>query len=109
MFTAAGVKVARIGLQPSASLADQVVAGPYHPAFGELVASREWFRKIRSRLANLNEGEHLKIHISHRDMSALVGMKKSNLRRLDDLGFGGRYTIIPEKLRERGNIEYVVC
>ncbi|WP_136796489.1 MULTISPECIES: elongator complex protein 3 [Desulfosediminicola] len=108
LFDSAGITVARIGLQPSESLGRQVVAGPYHPSFGELVASRNWLKKVRHRLAFLADGKHLYIHISHRDMSALVGMKKSNVRRLKALGFGGRYTIIPEKSRERGSIEYVV-
>jgi len=109
LFAAAGVTVARVGLQPSESLARQVVAGPYHPSLGELVASRSWFRSLRCRLAALDSGQHLHIHISHRDLSAVVGMKKSNLRRLDSLGFSGRYTIIPEKSRKRGSIHYVVC
>ncbi len=32
-----GIGVIRMGLQPSIELEKQVVAGPYHPAFGELV------------------------------------------------------------------------
>lgn len=109
LFDAAGVPVIRMGLQPSDALAKEVVAGPYHPAFGELVTSRGWFRQLRSRLGRCLPGEHLQVHISSRDYSAVVGMKKLNMQRLAQLGHLNRFTIVPDTLRERGSIEYVVC
>jgi histone acetyltransferase (RNA polymerase elongator complex component) len=108
-LSAAGIKVVRMGLQPSVSLKQSVVAGPYHPAFGELVQSRLWLKKIRARLGLLSAEQTLLIHISHRDMSAVVGMKKQNTKRLEELGFSGRFTIIPDKNMARGNIHYAVC
>ncbi len=51
MLAAAAIRVVRIGLQPSSALERQLLAGPYHPAFGELVASRIWFKRIRTLLA----------------------------------------------------------
>ena len=108
-LTEAGIKVVRMGLQPSESLAASVVAGPYHPAFGELVQSRLWLKKMRARLVLLSPRERLLIHISPRDMSAVVGMKKQNTKRLDELGFSGRFTILPDKNMARGSIHYAVC
>ena len=108
-LTAAGIGVVRMGLQPTASLAASLVAGPFHPAFGELVQSRIWLKKLRAALARLQPGEHLAIHISHRDHSAVAGIRKQNLDRLEQLGFAGRFTIVPEKSMERGSIRYVVC
>ena len=107
-LTEAGIDVVRTGLQPSISLNENVVAGPYHPAFGELVQSRLWLKKIRARLALLDPSKKLLIHISPRDMSAVVGMKKQNLKRLEKLGFSGRFTIVPNKEMARGSIDYVV-
>ena len=48
IFEAQGVKVIRIGLHPSRDLASRktVIAGPYHPAFGEMVRSRQMRNKI---------------------------------------------------------------
>ena len=106
---AVGIPVVRMGLQPSASLADNYLAGPYHPAFGELVLSRLWLKRIRARLMQLQPAEHLCLQISHRDHGAVVGMKRSNIRRLEELGFSGRFTILPDKSMARGSIEYVVC
>jgi len=109
LLDAAGIPVIRMGLQPSDALTTQVVGGPYHPAFGELVVSRQWFRRIRQRLSVCRAGEHLTIYISDRDHSAVVGMRKMNIIRLAKLGFQGRFTIVPEKNRERGTVKYAVC
>lgn len=109
LFDSAGIPVIRMGLQPSESLDKEVVAGPYHPSFGELVTSRNWLRKIRERLSCLAVDERLEIHISHRDHSAVVGMKKDNVKRLEKLGYANRFTIVADKERERGSVEYVVC
>lgn len=108
-LTEAGIRVVRMGLQPSALLEQNVVAGPYHPAFGELVQSRLWLKKIRSRLAVLGPEQKLLIHIAEKDLSAAVGMKKQNTKRLEALGFSGRFTILPNKTMARGSIHYVVC
>ncbi|MFC1666453.1 elongator complex protein 3 [Candidatus Omnitrophota bacterium] len=49
IFENSGVKVIRIGLHPSKALdsAKAVLGGPYHPAFGEMVRSRQMRNKIR--------------------------------------------------------------
>lgn len=105
----AGIEVIRMGLQPSDSLATSVVAGPYHPAFGELVQSRIWLQRLRASLVRLREGEKLEIHVSHRDMSAIVGQKKNNVLRLEELGYKDRFSFIANKNMERGSVKYVVC
>lgn len=108
LFEQAGVTVARMGLQPSEELDAAYVAGPYHPAFGEYVRSRIWLKHIRARLAKLRDGEFLEIWVSHRDISAVVGLSTMNTQRLDELGFSGKYRIRPQKGMMRGTIHYVV-
>lgn len=108
-FQEAGIPVVRMGLQPSEKLEMQLVAGPYHPAFGELVNSRDWFKRIREKLFALKDGQNVVIYISNRDYSAIAGMKRTNIKRFEQLGYKGRFTFIPEKSRERGSIKYVVC
>ena len=108
ILTEAGVTVARMGLQPSESLAASVLAGPYHPSFGELVISRQWFRELRLRLAACPQGGRLTVKVAERDLSALVGMKKMNIKRLAALGLLERCALCAEKDRERGRVEYVV-
>ncbi len=103
-----GIKVVRMGLQPSVSLEKSLVAGPYHPAFGELVQSRLWLQRIRKRLGRLQPDQQLVVHISHKDMSAVVGMRKQNTKRLEELGFSGRYQILPDRNMARGSVRYAV-
>ncbi len=108
LFDAAGIPVVRMGLQPSLELEREVLAGPYHPAFGECVLSRLWFKEIRHQLAHLEPGRHLTLHVSQRDQSAIIGTKKINIRRLESLGYAGRFTLQADPHRERGTREYVV-
>jgi len=104
-----GIPVIRMGLQPSEDLEESIVAGPYHPSFGELVKSRIWLGRIRRKLAALLPGEKVVICVSHRDLSAVIGMKRQNIRRLTELGFGDRFTIAADKCMERGSLRYDFC
>ncbi len=107
-LAAAGVRVVRLGLQPGPALAASYIAGPFHPAFGELVHGRLLLVELRRRLARLPPNRHLYVHISHRDHGRVAGVDGINFRRLGELGFSGRYTILPEKDRARGSMDYVV-
>jgi histone acetyltransferase (RNA polymerase elongator complex component) len=104
----AGIPVIRIGLQPSESLNESMVAGPQHPAFGELVRSRLRYREMRGRLSRLQQGESLEMVVSHRDISEVVGRRRQNIKKLEQLGFGGRFTVTADKTMQRGSIRYVV-
>ena len=104
----AGIPVVRMGLQPSQTLAEQVLAGPYHPAFGELVVSRSWCRQIRARLGRLSDGQRLTVQLNSRDISAVVGMRKKNIERLAELGFAGRFQLVATQQQRRGSAAYVV-
>lgn len=50
IFEAAGIRVIRIGLHADESLQGSAVAGPFHPAFGELCQSRRMRDKIEAQL-----------------------------------------------------------
>ena len=107
-FQKAGVGVVRVGLQPSESLEKSVIAGPYHPAFGELVQSRLWLKKIKKKLMHLKTGEKLEMHLSHRDLSSVIGQQKRNMKRLEELGFKDRFTFVVDRNMQRGCTQYVV-
>ncbi len=109
MFDTAGIKVIRMGLQPSESLEKELLAGPYHPAFGELVNARAWFKRVRRLMSGYPMEKNVEIHISDRDLSAFVGPRKVNLRRLEHLGLFQKMTIVTEKDMERGTLKDVVC
>lgn len=107
-FIKAGIRVVRMGLQPSESLESSLLAGPYHPAFGELVISRDWLKKTRQLLA-ANPGKKVEITISPRDLSAFNGRKRANIERLKELGLTDRFEIVVDQYMERGKMKHVVC
>ena len=76
-----GIKVIRVGLQDDAGLREQgaLLAGPYHPAFGELVAARLCRQTIETILASCAGGGEAVFSIPSKHFSKAVGHKKSNL------------------------------
>lgn len=102
-----GVRILRMGLQASLSLERELVGGPYHPAFGEYVAARQWLRRIRPVLAGCPPGQQVHVQISHRDMSAFVGPKRANMKRLQELGFMERLHVSSDKNMKRGTMNHV--
>jgi histone acetyltransferase (RNA polymerase elongator complex component) len=71
-----GVAVIRMGLQPSDELAAEVVAGPYHPAFGSLVQGLWWRKKI---LYVLERYPGSQIFVNKQDLSAVIGQNRHNM------------------------------
>lgn len=77
-----GVQVIRMGLQPSDGLAGQVVAGPYHPAFGSLVNSLWWRGKVLTALERLGVSggiEVVKAFVNRCDLPSVVGQNRLNM------------------------------
>ena len=80
----AAVPVIRIGLQPTAELESPgvLLAGPYHPAFGQLVESELCFDLMSAMLAKLPRGSRVCFGAPVGRVSDLVGQKRCNLLRL---------------------------
>jgi histone acetyltransferase (RNA polymerase elongator complex component) len=86
-FEGAGIKVIRIGLQPTEELErpGTVLAGPYHPAFRQLVESSIFLDRMKALLANTKRTSFKITFLVHpRDVSAAVGQKRSNLAHLKE-------------------------
>ena len=67
------VPVIRLGLQQDANLGKNLLAGPFHPAFGQLVRSRIW-RRALARVDIL--GQKLSVHPA--DLSDVLGHRGEN-------------------------------
>ena len=82
VFSDHGVKCLRIGLCESENLhSDAYLAGPNHPAMGEMVGSRLYWNRISAELDRYGEdlsGAELVISVSKGDISLAVGQKKGN-------------------------------
>ncbi len=109
LFSKEGIAVIRMGLQPSEMLGESVVAGPYHQAFGELVVSRGWFHRVRKIISSMGGEGLLRVTISDRDHSAFVGVKRNNMKRLEQLFPGCRIELNTDQMMVRGEMDHVVC
>ncbi|ADW16264.1 Radical SAM domain protein [Desulfobulbus propionicus DSM 2032] len=92
-FDDQGIGVVRMGLQPSPELERAVVAGPYHPAFGELVKARLMLRQARRLLAGVQPSTPVTLVIAERDQSIFRGPRSANLERLRQLGLLDRFVL----------------
>jgi len=83
-FKEAGINVIRIGLQPSDNISTEkdVVAGPFHPSFRELVES-EFFKRFGDNLffmANYYfKDKHVILYVPVGKKSTVIGNRKSNI------------------------------
>ena len=79
-LVSAGINVIRTGLQNGPELENNIVAGPYHPAFGHLVKT-EVFRRAMTRALTQypSENQDDVLFAAPEDLSAVVGQNRSNL------------------------------
>jgi len=85
-FDLAGIDVIRIGLQPTEELEKPgtIIAGPYHPAFRQLVESSILLDKMRFALRNCaRDTGRVTFQVNPKDLSAAIGQKRSNIKKLE--------------------------
>jgi histone acetyltransferase (RNA polymerase elongator complex component) len=102
VFDSQTIGVIRMGLQPTSDLDANIVAGPHHPAFGELVKSRLMYKKIRDALHGLRgEGER-KLLIAAADQSIFRGQKNCSANKLRKQGLLDHVSIVFDEQQPRG-------
>lgn len=91
LFNKNKIKVIRIGLQNTAEISSpddensEVVAGPFHPAFRQLVESSIWYDSILDRIKAYNvKVKEVEIIVNPEDINNVIGHKKENLNKLLD-------------------------
>ena len=81
-FDSCSIPVIRMGLQPTTTLEEpgRIVAGPYHPAFGQLVNSAIWQERISPALRRAGlKSPRLVIHTPSSQLSEIRGHHNSNI------------------------------
>ena len=85
VFLTSQIPVIRMGLQPTDLIAEgkEVIYGPFHPAFRQLVESSYFLDYIRKMLNTQNVPLHdstvIKILCNPKDLSQVIGHNRSNL------------------------------
>ena len=92
MFNKKKVEVIRVGLQNTDEITDpniegsEVVAGPYHPAFRQLVESGLWYDTIVSKIKQLNvKVKKVRVLVNPQDVNNVVGHKRENIEKLKEM------------------------
>ena len=79
-----GVNVIRCGLQSTDTLGEDIYAGPYHPAFGEMVKSRIKRDKIEAKIRIIKPEKEITIKVPYKEFSQFVGQNRCNISYLED-------------------------
>jgi hypothetical protein len=97
----AGVPVIRLGVQATPELdgGEALLAGPYHPAFGQLVRSRLWLRALRRGLA-ATDARLVAVHPA--ELADAIGQRRGNLYELQRRF--GAFTLVPDSALSRGHL-----
>ena len=91
IFADKKIDVIRIGLQNTEEITNpqgeksQVVAGPYHPAFRQLVEAGMWYDAIVEKIKKLNvKVKEVQVTVNPIDDNNVIGHKKENVIKLKE-------------------------
>ena len=92
LFHDKNIDIIRIGLQPTDEISEpgseksEVVAGPYHPAFRQLLESAMWYDAIVGKIKRLNvKVKEVEVTVNPVDANNVIGHKKENVKNLKEL------------------------
>ncbi len=91
MFDSKNIDIIRVGLQNTDEISDpnykesEVVAGPFHPAFRQLVESAMWYDAVVDKIKKLNvKVKEVQVTVNPIDANNVIGHKKENIQKLKD-------------------------
>ncbi len=87
MFENADIKIIRLGLHYSDSLAENSVCDNYHPAFKELCENRIFYNLFIEKTRGIDKSEQFSVYINQKSLSKFYGQKKSNYNMFLKMGY----------------------
>lgn len=91
LFNKKKIQVIRVGLQNTDEITDpnnknsEVIAGPYHPAFGQLVYDSIWYDSIVDKIKKINmKVKEVKVKVNFADLNNAIGHKRSNINKIKE-------------------------
>ncbi|NTW25484.1 MAG: radical SAM protein, partial [Lentimicrobium sp.] len=101
IFREAGVEVIRVGLHPSEGLLDdsEMLAGPFHPSFRELVETHKWKQKLIPLFEQYPAGSSIQIPVPENELRFAIGYASTN-RKLLESHFK-KIEFLPEKMADQ--------
>ncbi len=86
LFHSNNINVIRLGLHSGGNVEEGYLAGPYHPAFGELCESEIYLKEALNKLKNIPKG-NVTLYVNSHEVSKMTGQKKKNKTYLESLGY----------------------
>lgn len=107
-FYDGGITVIRTGLHSGGGVNEGFVAGPYHPAFGELCENAIYLDEALKKLCVYQKGEYI-LTVGESEKSKMTGQKKANIIELQKRGYlckvEGESTVKRYDIRIRENVK----
>ena len=100
------INVIRLGLHAEGSLEENLLGGPYHPAFREICESLRFRKKIAPMLTRLPKGSYI-LKVAPSEVSKCSGQHKSNVEHWLSLGYAVR--IVPDNNLNPGDFEVMMA
>lgn len=92
LFSNKKIDIIRVGLQNTDEISEpgndesEVVAGPFHPAFRQLVEAGMWYDSIVEKIKKLNvKVQEVEVTVNPIDANNVIGHKKENVLNLKEL------------------------
>lgn len=92
MFNKKNIRVIRLGLQNTNTIDEpghnesEVVAGPYHPAFRQLVESSMWYDSMLEHIKKFNtKVKVVEIKANPININNIIGHKRENIKKLNEI------------------------
>ena len=111
LFNQKKIQVIRLGLQNTEEIANpstkssQVTAGPYHPAFRQLVEDGMWYDEIVNQIKKFNVKVMLvKIKANPENVNNIIGHKKENILKLKEI-YEVDVTVEPDEQIKKGKFK----
>lgn len=83
-----GISVIRLGLHSGGNVEEGYLAGPYHPAFGELCQSALYLENAVELLKEYNaENKSIILYVNPSEISKMTGQKGANKEKLRSMGY----------------------
>lgn len=82
----AGIPVVKMGLTDNEVLKQNIVAGPYHPAFGYVVKSEAFYLAVKTKIEAAGMAGDITISLNRRDIPHLLGDRRQAMQRFQEAG-----------------------
>lgn len=109
LFEKHGITILKVGLHPSEGFnsGEELIAGPYHPNFRELVISKIWKQKLEKELANFDSAKKIKITVNPKDINAAIGFGGINRKALQYQFLSVEFKQDKKVIKGNFDIEYI--